>query len=162
MTRERGPAFTDAEHPKTRFRPVFVALHCDAKRYPGGVTALANELGMNPSVLADKLNPNIFDKVPTARELLEVFERTRSVPTANALALLIDRTTVRIGDADASPREVVQAFMALTRRASEAMAQGAEALEDGRIDPDERAVLEPMVDELICTAVAFRAFLRGA
>lgn len=161
MTRERGPVLTDAEHPKVKFRAVFVALHGDAKRYPGGITALAHELGMLPAVLADKLSPNIYDKVPKANELLEVFERTRSVATGNALALLIDRTTVPVGDAHASPREVVQAFMGLTRRASDALAHGAEALEDGRLDADERAELEPLVDELVSAAVAFRAFLRG-
>ncbi len=94
MSREKAAMLTQTEHPKTRFRAVFVSLHGDAKRYPGGVTALAHELEMIPAVLADKLSPNIFDKVPTVRELLEVFERTHSVPTANALALLLDRTTM--------------------------------------------------------------------
>ncbi len=152
--RERNSALTHDEHPKAKFRAVFVSLHGDAKRYPGGITALAHELGMIPAVLADKLSPNIFDKVVTARELLEVFERTRSVATANALALLIDRTTVPVGDAHASPREVVQAFMALTRRASEALANGAEALEDGRLDADERAELEPLVAGTLCEQLA--------
>lgn len=162
MARELKVLHTrDAEHPKDRFRSVFVALHGDAKRHPGGVTAMAQEMGVNPQVLADKLNPNIGEKVPTVRELLEVFERSGSVATGNALALLIDRTTVPVGDAHASPREVVQAFMGLTRRASDALAHGAEALENGRLDADERAELEPLVDELVSAAVAFRAFLRS-
>ena len=82
MSREKAAMLTQTEHPKARFRAVFVSLHGDAKRYPGGVTALAHELGMIPAVLADKLSPNIFDKEPTVRELLEVFERTHGVPTA--------------------------------------------------------------------------------
>ena len=161
MSREKAAMLTQAEHPKTRFRAVFVSLHGDAKRYPGGVTALAHELGMNPAVLADKLSPNIFDKVPTVRELLEVFERTHSVPTANALALLLDRTTVPVAVAHQAPRDVAMSFLSLVKQAGAATSMGADALVDGALDADERAALGPLLDDLISAAVSFRALVRG-
>ena len=133
MSREKAAMLTQAEHPKARFRAVFVSLHGDAKRYPGGVTALAHELEMIPAVLADKLSPNIFDKVPTVRELLEVFERTHSVPTANALALLLDRTTVPVAVAHQAPRDVAVSFLSLVKQAGAATAMGADALVDGAL-----------------------------
>ena len=116
---------------------------------------------MIPAVLADKLSPNIFDKVPTVRELLEVFERTHSVPTANALALLLDRTTVPVAVAHQAPRDVAVSFLGLVKQAGAATAMGADALVDGALDADERAALGPFLDDLISAAVSFRALVRG-
>ena len=161
MSREKAAMLTQTEHPKARFRAVFVSLHGDAKRYPGGVTALAHELGMIPAVLADKLSPNIFDKVPTVRELLEVFERTHSVPTANALALLLDRTTVPVAVAHQAPRDVAVSFLGLVKQAGAATAMGADALVDGALDADERAAMGSLLDDLISAAVSFRALVRS-
>ena len=160
MTRENSPVFTDRNHPKARNRSLFVALQADAKRYPGGISALAHEMGMDPRVLADKINPNCFDKVLKVGELLELIERLESVRAVNVIASYVDRTTVSV-PAVTSPAEVMRAFMALTRRASDAMATGAKALEDERLDAGERAELLPLLDDLINAAVAFRTFAQG-
>jgi len=34
-----------------------IACHAAAKKYPGGITALANQFGFNPRTLQNKLNP---------------------------------------------------------------------------------------------------------
>ena len=160
MTRENSSVFTDRNHPKARNRSLFVALQADAKRYPGGISALAHEMGMDPRVLADKINPNCFDKVLKVGELLDLIERLESVRAVNVIASYVDRTTVSV-PAVTSPAEVMRAFVALTRRAADVMASGAKALEDERLDAPEREELLPLLDDLINSAVAFRSFAQG-
>lgn len=162
MSGENRAAFTaDDENPKCRFRAVFVALHGSAKRYPGGISALAAELGVSAVGLADRLHPDHLDKMPSLREFLGVYERSRSASAANSFALVVDRTTVPVMTGEAAPA-VMAAFVDLARRASEAVAGVAEGLADGRLDADERARLAPLFDDLIAVGVAFRrGFLEG-
>lgn len=149
------------EHPKERYRPFFVALHGAAKRWPGGITELAHITGRNPKMLADRLNPNLLDKMPSAEELLLALELVRSAAALNALALLADRVTVPVQVSDRGPGEVVRSFLSLVRRASNVTGRAASAVEDGRVDADERAELLPLLDELVASAVEFQAVVRG-
>lgn len=149
------------EHPKERFRPFFVALHGAAKRWPGGITELAHHTGRNPKMLADRLNPNLLDKMPSAEELLLTLELVQSSSALNALALLAGRVTVPVQVSDRAPREVVSCFLSLVERISAVMGRAAPAVSDGRVDASERAELLPLLDELLASAVEFQAVVRG-
>lgn len=149
------------EHPKERYRPFFVALHGAAKRWPGGITELAHHLGRNPKVLADRLNPNLLDKMPHLEEVLLALELVRSPGALNALSLLAGRITVPVQVSDRAPREVVSSFLSLVERTSVLAGRAAVAVADGRVDADERAELLPLIDELLAGAVEFQAVVRG-
>ncbi len=165
MSGENKARFTGGseirEHVKTHFRAFFSALHSGAKRWPGGITELAHMTGRSPVVLADKLNPNQMDKVPTLEEALVALELVQPVAALNALALLAGRVTVPVPESGKSPREVVSTFLALARRAGEATGLGADAVADGWISPEERATLAPMLDELLAATVEFQAVVKG-
>ena len=149
------------EHVKARYRPFFVALHAAAIRSSGGVTALAHMQGRNPHVLANALNPNVFDAAPSADVLLTTMELVQPVEALNALALMMGRTTVPVDAAPRSPREAMHTFLALVNRSARATELASEALEDGRIDAQERAELGPLLDALIAAAVEFRAVVQS-
>lgn len=163
MSGENIPRFTPGrEHVKAHFRAFFVALHSAAKRWPGGITELAHITGRNPVVLADKLNANQLDKVPTLEEALLVLELVQPPAALNALALLANRVTVPVPESGRCPAEVVGSFLALVEQISRVTGRAAEAVADGRVDAAERAELAPLLDALLAQTVEFSAVVRGA
>lgn len=151
---------TSREHVKARFRPFFVAVRAAADRYQGGITALAQIQGRNAQVMANSLNPNYADATPSADMLLSTFELLQPVEAVNYLALMCGRTTVPIGTA-CSPQEAMQAFLQLSGAVADATKEASTDLQDGRLDPDERARLLPLLDQLITAAVEFRAVVQS-
>lgn len=160
MKRECGSMATKP-HVKERYRSVFTALSSEAKSYPGGISELARITGRNPTVLANALNPNQLDAAPTAEGLLEVVEAIGAKRTVNAIACLAGQVSVDVGSSLQSPREVTAAFMHLVKDTAKATEHLAEALEDGRLDADERQSGGALLDELIAAAVEMRALVRG-
>ena len=146
---------------KARYRHVLVPLQADAKRYPGGVHGLAAATERNGAVLCHKLCPHDASAAPTLEDFLTDVETLQSVGAVNALALLVGRTTVPVSPTHRAPRDVMRAFLALVQQTGEATAAGADAVADGVLSAEERAGLEPLLDELIAAAVEFRALVRG-
>lgn len=149
MVRHEKSGLTGVERLKTRYRHVLTALQGDAKRYHGGIHGLASATERNGAVLCHKLCPNDVSAAPTLEDFLTDVETLQSVATVNALALLVGRTTVPVSPTHRAPRDVLRAFLGLVRQA------------DGVLSADERAGLEPLLDELIGAAVEFRALVRG-
>lgn len=50
------------------------ALYTVARKYPGGVDALARELDISPNVLRNKLAPTIFSHYPSFEEVSRIVE----------------------------------------------------------------------------------------
>ena len=50
------------------------ALYTVARKYPGGVDALAKELDISPNVLRNKLAPTIFSHYPSFEEVSRIVE----------------------------------------------------------------------------------------
>lgn len=161
MVRHEKSGLTGVERLKTRYRHVLTALQGDAKRYHGGIHGLASATERNGAVLCHKLCPNDASAAPTLEDFLTDVETLQSVATVNALALLVGRTTVPVAPTHRAPRDVMRAFLGLVQQAGEATAAGADAVADGVLSADERAGLEPLLDELISAAVEFRALVRG-
>ncbi|NTV11077.1 MAG: hypothetical protein HGA47_09930 [Zoogloea sp.] len=145
---------------KDRFRPVFVALQADAKRFDGGIAELARLMGRNPQVVSNMLNPN-SDATPTAEVVLDVIELAQATTAVNAIALLVGQAAVDVSVMDRSPRQALEVFMTLVQDAGAATKRAAAALQDGRLDARERNELGPLLDALIAAAVEFRAVVRG-
>lgn len=146
---------------KARYRHVLVPLQADAKRYHGGIHGLAAATERNGAVLCHKLCPDDASAAPTLEDFLSDVETLQSVGAVNALALLVGRTTVPVVLTHRAPRDVVRAFLELARRAGEATAAAADAVADEVLSAHERAELEPLLDDLIASAVEFRAMVRG-
>lgn len=156
-TREKAPVHTSPRAPvKDRYRPFFVALRAAADRHPGGITALAQVQGRNAQVMANSLNPNYDQATPSADMLLATVELLQPIEAINYLAMMCGRTTVPVG-VGCSPREAMMAFLQLSEAVGQATQEASSDLQDGRLDPDERARLLPLLDQLITAAVEFRA-----
>lgn len=140
---------------------MLVPLQGDAKRYHGGIHGLAAATERNGAVLCHKLCPDDMSAAPTLEDFLSDVETLQCVGAVNALALLVGRTTVPVSPSHRAPRDVLRAFLALVQQAAEATSAGADAVSDGVLSADERAALEPLLDELIGAAVEFRALVRG-
>lgn len=146
---------------KARYRHVLVPLQGDAKRYHGGIHGLAAATERNGAVLCHKLCPDDASAAPTLEDFLTDVETLQSVATVNALALLVGRTTVPVVLTHRAPRDVLRAFLELAARAGQATAAAADAVADEVLSAHERAELEPLLDDLIASAVEFRAMVRG-
>lgn len=122
--------------PKEEFRPFFLALQADCKSFPGGITAVAERVGVTKFTLANAINPDqLASSPPSLGVLLEIITRI--------------------------PGESIRLFLELTRKASAALGAGALAAEDGRFDAAERQELEPLLRELLQATGDLIASLRS-
>jgi len=161
MVRHAKDLLTGYARLKARYRHVLLSLQSDAKRYHGGIHGLAAATERNGAVLCHKLCPDDASAAPTLEDFLSDVETLQCVGAVNALALLVGRTTVPVVPSHRAPRDVMRAFLGLVRQAGEATSAGADAVADEVLSADERAALEPLLDELIGAAVEFRALVRG-
>jgi hypothetical protein len=163
MKREISSSFTPAirVHVKHRFASVFRALHGDAKRHADGISGLAVQLGKNPVVMCNKLNPDYLDSTPTAEDLLEVIEQAGARSAVQAIAQLVGLAAVELPPTDAAPTAVVPAFLELIRQCGSLMAEAAQDLADGRLDADERLRCAALLDALLPSVVQMRALVRS-
>ena len=143
MVRHAKDLLTGYARLKARYRHVLLPLQSDAKRYHGGIHGLAVATERNGAVLCHKLCPDDASAAPTLEDFLSDVETVPVVPSHRA------------------PRDVLRAFLGLVQQAGEATSAGADAVADGVLSADERAALEPLLDELIGAAVEFRALVRG-
>ena len=130
--------FGGAEHAPLKCRKplLFRAIHQAVKDSPGGVAALAVTLGRNEKVIADAINPNSMDKVPS----LDVFLTLLSLfPSSLVVNTLLDGTgfsVVRRGSLGRG--DVFEHYMAMVQKTSAATSSGALALADKHLTESER------------------------
>lgn len=161
MKHEFGSQITSEQHPKVLFPGVFKSLHREAMQYPGGITGLAHDLGKNPTVVANKLNPNNLGSEPTCRDFLQVIDQISAKRTVNAVAMLAGSVAVPIHAlSDSTPRDVFGAFLCVVGQAGHFNSYTAEAIKDG-LDHMERIEAGELLDNLIAAAVAMRAVVLG-
>lgn len=145
---------------KMRFRSVFIALCADSKRYPGGITALARLEGRNPTVVSDQINPDNFQKSPpTLGTFLELVENGQARRTIQALNYMVGMGAFEFPAEERNQRDAMHHFLDLSARCSDAIGAAATALEDGRLNAEERESLRLMLDALISVAASFRSTL---
>ncbi len=61
------------------------ALYTVARRYPGGIDALAQAMGMSANVLRNKLAPTIASHYPSFEEVSNIVERCQQAGVSDAL-----------------------------------------------------------------------------
>lgn len=149
-------------HVKSRFPAVFRALQADARDYPGGLPAVAEQLGRNYGSLRNAISPTNPNNEPTAELIFELIEACGAHRTVTAIARLGDMTAIPMCDASGGePADVGNAFMEVVQRAGAVNARTVEALADGRLSSSERDEVADLLDNLISAAVQMRAVVRG-
>jgi hypothetical protein len=144
------------------------ALYTVARKYPGGLDALARELGISVNVLRNKLAPTIASHYPSFEEVSMIVERCHQagVPDAH---LPLHALLVRHGMAAfvvPQPESARQDDLSQTvcRVMSEvgAVAEAvSSALIDGRVTPAEADLIERKFHSALSALGAWRARLRN-
>lgn len=161
MSGESKKQVTDRKTVKERFRGVFVTLSAEAKAFPGGITELARLMGKNPTVLANRLNPNLLDAHPTIEDFLDCVELLQAVRTINAVAGLANHVAVSVDCDSESPHDVTLAFMEAATEIGAFISHMSTSLADGHLDSQERATALSIIDRSIPKFIGMRAVLRG-
>lgn len=86
-----------------------------AKGYHNGIAGLALAMHKNPTILANKLNPNCETNQLTLEEAAEITDRTQNPGIADALAALVNRVTVPLPDGHPSLRELSRELCRLAK-----------------------------------------------
>jgi hypothetical protein len=144
------------------------ALYTVARKYPGGLDALARELGISVNVLRNKLAPTIASHYPSFEEVSLIVDRCHQagVPDAH---LPLHALLVRHGMAAflvPQPESARQDDLSQTvcRVMSEvgAVAEAvSSALIDGRVTPAEADLIERKFHSALSALGAWRARLRN-
>jgi len=149
--------------PKEEFRSFFLALQADCKGFPGGITAVAERVGVTKFTLANAINPDqLASSPPSLGVLLEIIPRIQAKRSVFELCRLVGQVPIDMEFEHRSPGESIRLFLELTRKASSVLGAGALAAEDGRFYSLERKELDDLLAELMQAATELRASLRGA
>lgn len=147
---------------KTHHAAVIRTIHSEIKRAPGGFQALAQATGRNAQVLINAFNPASIDTAPALEAFLDAIEFVRAEGAVNAVAGLVDMVAISVEMADTTPVSDLQGFLRVSKEFGDVLKEGAEDLDNGRFDADERVRMIRELDEAIACAVRLRAMLRGA
>jgi DNA-binding phage protein len=134
---------------KHHHRAIFLALQGDCKTYPGGISALAGMIGLNPTGLADQINPDNDKKPPSFSTVLELITTTGGNRTMVALCRLTGQVPFAMVLKQRSQEEAIQLFLAFVKTASEALMSGSEYAADGRFSGKEKDDLERLLSNVI-------------
>jgi len=143
------------------------ALYTVARKYPGGLEALARELGMSVNVLRNKLAPTIASHYPSFEEVSQIVEHCHQAGVADA-HLPLHALLVRHGMAAfvvPQPETARQDDLSQTvcRVMSEvgAVAEAvSSALIDGKVTSAEADLIERKFQSALSALGAWRARLR--
>lgn len=146
---------------KQTHRALFLALQADAKEFPGGIRAIAEAMGMNGNTLSNGLNPDHEAPPPSFAAILEIVVLAQSKRTVFALAQLVGQVPMDFQLEHHSPAESVRMFLSLIGTVSVLLGKGSEAAKDGKFDPDERRMLEPLLLALMKATGELLQTVRG-
>ena len=121
----------------------------DAKSYPGGITELSEQLGINKTTLANQLNPNHEATPPTFSRVLEIIIQTSGQRTLVAICALGSSVPFHMVIEERSKPEAVSLFLGFVSTASKTLGSGSEFASDGNFNATECAQLELLLMDLI-------------
>jgi hypothetical protein len=144
------------------------ALYTVARKYPGGLEALARELGMSVNVLRNKLAPTIASHYPSFEEVSQIVEHCHQagVPDAHlplhallvrhgmAAFLVPQPETARQDDLSQTVCRVMSEVGAVAEAVSS-------ALIDGKVTSAEADLIERKFHSALSALGAWRARLRN-
>ena len=142
-------------------RALFLALQADAKDYPGGIRALAEDIGINGNTLGNGLNPDHDAQPPSFAVILEIVKIAQAKRTVFALAQMVGQVPMDFELEQRSPTEAVSMFLSLIHTASDLFGKGSEFAKDHRFDAVERQQLEPLLLALMKATGEMLVTVRG-
>lgn len=146
---------------KQTHRALFLALQADSKEYPGGVKAIAEVMGVNGNTLSNGINPDHDAPPPSFSAILEIVVLAQAKRSVFALAQLVGQVPMDFELEQRSPEEAVRLFLTLMHTVGDVLGKGSDAAKDGRFDPDERKMLEPMLLSLMKATGELLQAIRG-
>lgn len=142
-------------------RGFFLGLQADAKDYPGGIRALAESIGINPTTLANCLNPDHDAQPPSLAVLLEIVKAAQARRAVFSICQMVGQVPMDFELENRSPAESVRLFLSLMHTVGDLLGAGSEAAKDGRFDAEERQMLEPLLLGLMKAAGELLQSVRG-
>lgn len=142
-------------------RGFFLALQADGKDYPGGIRALAESIGINPTTLANCLNPDHDAQPPSLAVLLEIIKAAQARRAVFALCQMVGQVPMDFELEHRSQAESVRLFLTLMHTVGDVLGKGSDAAKDGRFDADERQMIEPLLLGLMKAAGELLQSFRG-
>ncbi len=136
---------TSSDMCKKQHRALFLALSADCKLFPGGISSLAVQLGINKTSLANQLNPDHESKPPTFANFLELILLTGGHRSLFSVCHMNGFIPMPIDISDKDEKTAIDSFFRFVHCVSEVLGAGSEYAADGRIDAHERNALEPML-----------------
>lgn len=134
---------------KSQHRRLFLAAQADAKTFPGGITGLSEQLGINNTTLANQLNPDHESTPPTLATVLEIIVITGGARMLIALCSLGSCVPISMIVEQRSREEAIGLFLKFVSTASKALGNGSEFASDGKFNSEECAKLEVFLMSLI-------------
>lgn len=146
------------EH-KSNENDAIQALHLDAKRYPGGIAALARIVGRSAGVLHNKFSEAMPTYDITDREAdalaAAIREKTGSMAYIEAKCETFGGLFVPLPDGAAGESDLLQAQLQMMERFGELAREYTDARRDGLITVDEVAAMRVAGHRVITAVHAF-------
>jgi hypothetical protein len=144
------------------------ALYTVARKYPGGLEALARELGMSVNVLRNKLAPTIASHYPSFEEVSLIVERCHQagVPDAHlplhALLVRHGMAAFVVPQPEAARQDDLSQTVCRVMSEVGAVAEAvSSALIDGKVTSAEADLIERKFHSALSALGAWRARLRN-
>lgn len=144
---------------KQEHRSLFLALQADAKKYPGGISALAKVLGKSKEGLANSIDPNHETQPPSFATVAHIIDLTQEKRALFELCQLVGMVPMDLNlDSDIDEACQIRTFLSLVSSASHFMNKGSDAARDNRFDAAEKKELAPLLLHLMqITAQLYRS-----
>lgn len=121
------------------------AFHQTVHSAPGGCAALAVRLGMSPTILRNKANPNSTANVVTIDDIDRVMELTGDYRVLHALAETHGFVCNKIDEVPANDMAVLESVTDIWQKLGQVGTQVHTALADGQIDRHEVENIESAI-----------------
>lgn len=136
-----------------------LALHADAKHYPGGIAALARLIGRSPGVLHNKFSDSMPNYDITDHEAdaiaLAVLEKTGAAGYIEAKCAAFGGLFVPLPEGEAGDSDMLQAQLEMMQRFGDLAREFTESRRDGLITLDEVAAMRVAGNRVIRSVHAF-------
>lgn len=137
------------------------AFHQTVHAAPGGCAALAVRLGMSPTILRNKANPNSAVNVVTIDDITRVMELTENYEVLHAMARQHGFVCTKIDAQPASDMAVLESVTDIWQKLGQMGTQVHTALADGQVDRNEVQHIEKAIFVLIRPMMELLARLNG-
>ncbi len=98
-----------------KYQHITIVVQRSAKSFHDGIKGISGAMGKSPIILANKLNPACENNYLTLEEAAEIIELTRDPAPIDALAALLNRTTVPLPEGEPEIKELLTEYVRLTQ-----------------------------------------------